>query len=70
VLHHIAFPVVSEWYHVKSGNSGLRVAGFFAIQMCHMLGVRRIDEAKLQRETSTSVYASPAHSPGRISMQG
>ena len=38
MLHHIAFPVVSEWYHVKSGDSGLRVAGFFANQMCQMLG--------------------------------
>jgi hypothetical protein len=37
VLHRIAFPVVSEWYQVKSGDSGLRVAGFFAIQMCQML---------------------------------
>jgi uncharacterized protein YraI len=59
-----------EWCQVKSGDSGLRVAGFLAIQMCQMLGGSRIDEAKPQRETSTSVYASPAHSPGRISMQG
>jgi hypothetical protein len=28
----------SRWYQVKSGDSGLRVAGFFAIQMCQMLG--------------------------------
>ena len=38
VLHRIVLPVVSEWYHEKSGDSGLRVAGFFAIQMCQMLG--------------------------------
>jgi hypothetical protein len=37
-LHRIALPVVSEWYQVTSGDSGLRVAGFFAIQMCQMLG--------------------------------
>jgi hypothetical protein len=37
MLHRIAFPVVSDWYQVKSGYSGLRVAGFFAIQMRQML---------------------------------
>jgi hypothetical protein len=63
VLHRIALPMVSEWYQVKSGACGLRVAGLFANQIARCEGVRRIDEAKPRRETSTSVYASPAHSP-------
>jgi hypothetical protein len=33
VLHLIALAVVSEWYQVKSADSGLRVAGSFAKQM-------------------------------------
>jgi len=37
-LHRIAFPVVSEWYQVKSGDDGLRVASSIANQMWQMLG--------------------------------
>ena len=38
VLHLIALAVVSEWYQVKSGYSGLCVAGSFAKQMWQMIG--------------------------------
>jgi hypothetical protein len=38
VLHLIALAVVSEWYQVKSGDSGLRVAGSFAKQMWQVIG--------------------------------
>ena len=38
VLHLIALVVVPEWYQVKSGDSGLRIAGSFAKQMWQVIG--------------------------------
>jgi hypothetical protein len=37
VLHRFAFAVVSEWYQLKAGDSGLRVAGSFATRRWQML---------------------------------